>query len=390
MIDNRTTNKNYPLPHPSNIASQDVTRIATALTMIDADIQSCTTAANSVVSTIQNLNIQALRIPSSLVGNIDPELKNLQPKQYVVVNEDASGFSTVEGGGGEGGLQGEILVKKSDANFDTTWADPRSISKKSPVINETNSDFALKNNCVVILADSLEIDNSDQTPRHGLTHRQAISDTICDETFSYILCDAIDSSAEDKSDIASATNFGRVKIGSGINLNNGTISVDTIGIASKNDFGLVKIGDGLNVENGVISTQTYPHADHENFGIIKPSADFSFGSNGELILTQTPEFIIYQRKKTQAVTNGLIEVIPTCAYYRAYVTENTTFSFDWKFTPENDCAFDLEIISTGDFSLIFDTNITWSTSGTSISSGTHIIHFEKILGEEGLRGNLVS
>jgi hypothetical protein len=38
MIDNRTENKNYPLPHPQNIASQDVGRIATAIEMIDGDV----------------------------------------------------------------------------------------------------------------------------------------------------------------------------------------------------------------------------------------------------------------------------------------------------------------------------------------------------------------
>ena len=71
MIDESTQNKNYPLPHPSNIASQDVTRIATALTMIDADISECSDSINSINNTVQNL--------------------------------DATGFSTVEGGGGEGG-----------------------------------------------------------------------------------------------------------------------------------------------------------------------------------------------------------------------------------------------------------------------------------------------
>ena len=101
MIDESTQNKNYPLPHPSNIASQDVERIATAITMIDADISECSNSINTINSTVQNLDAKSLRIPSELVGQIDTELKNLQPRQYVVVNEDASGFSTVEGGGGK-------------------------------------------------------------------------------------------------------------------------------------------------------------------------------------------------------------------------------------------------------------------------------------------------
>jgi hypothetical protein len=38
MIDNRTENKNYPLPHPQNIASQDVVRIRDAFVAVDLDI----------------------------------------------------------------------------------------------------------------------------------------------------------------------------------------------------------------------------------------------------------------------------------------------------------------------------------------------------------------
>ena len=241
MIDENTQNKNYPLPHPENIASQDVERIATAITMIDADISECSNSINTINSTVQNLDAKSLRIPSELVGQIDTELKNLQPRQYVVVNEDASGFSTVEGGGGEGGKKGEILVKKSDANFDTTWIDPRAILKKAPTVKETISDVQLQNNVTMILNDSVESESIDDVPRHGLTQRQINSDTSADSSYTYILCDEIDDSAEDESDIATREKFGRVKIGSGINVNNGEISMPVIGVATENDFGTVKI-----------------------------------------------------------------------------------------------------------------------------------------------------
>ena len=80
------------------------------------------------------MDAKSLRIPSELVGQVDTELTNIQPRRYVVVNEDASGFSTVEGGGGEGGKKGELLVKKSDKNFDTMWIDPRAVLKKAPTV----------------------------------------------------------------------------------------------------------------------------------------------------------------------------------------------------------------------------------------------------------------
>ena len=187
MVDETTTNKNYPLPHPSNIASQDVTRIATAISMIDEDISECSDSISTLDNAFQNLNSKSLKIPSDFVGQVDTELNNLQPGQYIVVNEDASGFSSVEGGGGEGGKKGEILIKKSDENFDTTWIDPRAILKKAPTVKETTEDLQLPNNGTVILGDVSSTDSTDDVPRHGLTQRQINSDTLADSSYTYIV-----------------------------------------------------------------------------------------------------------------------------------------------------------------------------------------------------------
>jgi hypothetical protein len=161
----------------------------------------CATAIDEIQETVQELDAKSLRIPSSLVGTVNTELSDIEPRRYIVVNDDATGFSTVEGGGGEGGKTGEVLAKRSDSNFDTMWVDLRTITKKAAVVNEVDSDCQLKNNNVVILADEVEIDNSDQLPRVGLTQRQILSDVIIDSQYTYILCDAIDESAPDESDI---------------------------------------------------------------------------------------------------------------------------------------------------------------------------------------------
>jgi hypothetical protein len=87
--------------------------------MIDADVNSCSTALDEIQETVQELDAKSLRIPSSLVGTVNTELSGLEPRRYIVVNDDATGFSTVEGGGGEGGLTGEVLAKRSNFNFDT-------------------------------------------------------------------------------------------------------------------------------------------------------------------------------------------------------------------------------------------------------------------------------
>jgi len=391
MVDETTTNKNYPLPHPSNIASQDVTRIATAISMIDEDISECSDSISTLDNAFQNLNSKSLKIPSDFVGQVDTELNDLQPGQYIVVNEDASGFSSAEGGGGEGGKKGEVLVKKSDKNFDTTWVDPRAILKKAPTVKETTEDLQLPNNCTVILGDVSSTDSIDDLPRHGLTTRQTNSDTSADSSYTYILCDEIDDTVEDESDIATREKFGRVKIGSGINVNNGEISVPVIGVASENDFGTVKIGEGLAINNGVVSTLPYQHADQENFGIIKPSSDFVFDSNGALQLAHKSEDIIYQTATKNIVENGVIRIVPTCACYRAFIDSDTQFSFDWgDFIPKSDIAFDLEIVADGTYIVNFGPNVVWNLPCAGVNAGETIIHFEKQFGTSVLQGSLVS
>jgi hypothetical protein len=56
------------------------------------------------------------------------------------------------------------------------------------------------------------------------------------------LCDEIDKSSPDESDIATREKFGRVMIGLEIDLDNGKISMPTPVKASKTEFGIVKIG----------------------------------------------------------------------------------------------------------------------------------------------------
>jgi hypothetical protein len=361
--------------------------------MIDVDVNACTTAIDGIQETVQELDAKSLRIPSSLVGTVNTELLDLEPRRYIVVNDDATGFSTVEGGGGEGGLMGEVLAKRSNFNFDTMWVDPRSISKKATVVNEVDDDCVLKNNNVVILADEIEIDNSDQLPRVGLTQRQVISDVIADSQYTYILCDAIDESAPDESDIATRTKFGRVMIGPGIEDDNGKISVPAPIKASKTNFGIVKIGSGLDVEGGVVSAPNYQHADYENYGTVKLSLDFKTGNSGELLLANKKdvEEIVYQFSNVDIVLNNCIIPKSNFAKYRLFVTEDLLITFDWsQFIQEKDAAFDLEIISDATYVISFDANIVWTLPCAGISAGKTVIHFERKFGSTTLYGNLKS
>ena len=96
MINETTTHKNYPLPHPENIASQDVERIASAIEMIDEDISTCNYSITNMSDKIRSLECSALHIPDDQISIINPELQDLSAKKYLVVNADATGFTTVE------------------------------------------------------------------------------------------------------------------------------------------------------------------------------------------------------------------------------------------------------------------------------------------------------
>ena len=390
MIEEVTQNKNYPLPHPSNIASQDVERIATAISMIDADVTGCSNSIDTINSTVHNIKVKALKIPADQVGIMDTELRNLSAKKYIVVNSDATGFSTVEGGGGEGGKKGEVLIKRSNANFDTTWIDPRSILKQSPVTNEVTTDQQLPNNGLVILKNDVEID--EQLPARGITPIQSETDIIADAFCGYIIKDSIESENEED-DIASTTKFGRVRIGSGINVINGVISVPEIGIASKNDFGLVKIGDGLEVEGGVVSTKEYQQADHENYGIIKLSNDFKVGDDGELLLANKNENegVIYQAAKIKPCSNNTVSVEETYSVYRLWINEDCMINFDWSLLDQKkDATFDVELYASDTYVVAFSDEIIWEAPCAGVVSGKTVVRFTKRLNLSMLEGNLIS
>ena len=75
-IDNRTTGRNYPLPHPSNLLAEDVQRLRDALTAIDGDVVALDQLIDDVV-------------------NGAPEALNTLNELAAALNDDANFASTV-------------------------------------------------------------------------------------------------------------------------------------------------------------------------------------------------------------------------------------------------------------------------------------------------------
>ena len=190
MIDNRTQNKNYPLVHPENIASQDVERIAVAIEMIDSDIFSCEENAKNISENLGEIQAKVIKIPDNL-DNFDTELKDISPGRYITINANGDGFTTVEGGGGSGGNTGEVLVKNSDKNFDSVWTDSRSLIKRSMKVSEVSSDYSIGNSDSVILSSENESQISNE-PRLELSTRQSVDDVRFDSNLSIVLNNSIE------------------------------------------------------------------------------------------------------------------------------------------------------------------------------------------------------
>ena len=258
-------------------------------------------------------------------------------------------------------------------------------------IEEATGDIQLESNNGVVLVDSLSSDLFDPFPRHGLTQRQITSDETGDVNFSYIVTNKKDAGIDDTSDLASKTNFGRVKIGDGINVDNGVISVKEIGFASKEKAGIVKIGDGINVTDGVISTTEYQQATHDTFGTVKIGDDFKLNaSTGALELVAPNESIIYQTANVKVCSNNCIKIDPNYAIYRLFVSSDCVINFDWSElqNPIKDIAFSVELYATDSHVISFNADIDWTRPCVGVDNGKTVVEFRRLLGSTQLIGDL--
>jgi hypothetical protein len=130
---------------------------------------------------------------------------------------------------------------------------------------------------------------------------------------------AIENSAyEDFYPVISATSSvaGVVKIGEGIAVTNGVISVDTSNLpsATTSSLGVVQIGTGLSVTNGIVSlnTSSLPNATISSLGVMQVGTGLSV-TNGIVSLNApnatTSSKGIIQGGANTSITNGVLDVV---------------------------------------------------------------------------------
>ena len=364
----------YPLPNKYHDVVDDIEQLAQIITQIDTDISNLEVRTAATVETAGN--IEDTIIYSDQITN--GEITNIAPNRFLIVNNDGNGFTCVDGGGTSGGATGQCTIKKTDEDYDTIYGDIWSTSRDG-TIPQMNSENGCAN-CLDIFCDESEIENTEQFPKVNSKAIQAIQDFEAESNSSVILKNEIEP-VEDVIELATNQNYGLIKVGTGINVSNGTISAEIITPADQNQLGYVKIGSGIDVEDGVISVAEINAATKSTKGVIKIGEDFELNSNGEMELKDMADAqIIYKLDQIKNCENGNVDLEEQKLIYRLLVTSDIVIQINENFAPTQDYTFILELISDGTHLIAFSDQFKDGMTELPINRGTTKIKISKKLG----------
>lgn len=370
-----TQNRHYSLPNKNHDVVEDINELRSTFKMIDDDIKNTEEKIEKLSETVLDLESLAVHLPFAVENS---EIQNIFANRYLVVNKNGDGFECLDGGGDACGKSGQYSIKKTDANFDTSWGDLLSVSKNGMTPQE-NAEMSQANE-THIYKDEIEIKNDQQLPKVEFRNCQAKSDLESEINLSVIFCDEIEKVTEEIS-IATHENFGLVKIGSGFRNESGTISAPIISKASKENLGIIKTGDGLKNDDGTILIDEINPATFLNFGVIKLGENLSINSHGEMEIGDMKNTsTIYNLGNIKIVQKGIVDLEEQTLHYRMFVTEDLVVQFKTDFEPQSDFAFELEIISDGLHIISFNENLNPKISPLPINRGKTKINFSKKLG----------
>lgn len=363
----------YKLPNKHNDVVEDIEQLAVTLQQIDDDI--C-----SVEEASQNVSVLVDRLSGSVIHSEieDGEIYNIAPNRFLTVNNDGDGFTCVEGGGASGGVMGQCNLKKSDASFDVAYGEIFDIAKDGTVL-KANNENGQCGQCH-IFSDDDEINNDESLPKNNVINQQINGNFESLSNESVIINNDIELSS-DIVDLATKANYGLVKAGDGVTVADGVISAKEIKNACKSRFGIVKAGNGIEITDGTISAKEILRAGSSNFGVVKLGSEFQTNAAGAMELADMADAeIIYKLSQSKAVFNGNIDLEEKTLIYRALVTGDIVFSFNFNFEPKSDISFILEIVSDGTHLIHFSDNMTPISQNLTVNRGTTRMSVTKKLG----------
>jgi hypothetical protein len=370
-----TPNRHYSLPSRHHDVVDDINDLRTTFGKVDEDIVDIENAVTELSDDVSDTQATVIHTDSVLENS---EIQNIAPNRYLVVNRTGDGFECLDGGGDAGGKTGQCSIKKSDQEFDTAWGDISEVSKNGMTVKENAE--ASESGETHIFVDETEIDNDKQFPKVELTNCQAKADFKSDSNSSVIICDTIE---EVKEEIQTATNlnYGFIKVGNGLSVDNGTLSAPVYSAATVDDFGLIKTGSGLNNNDGVISYDAISPATPSSFGVVKLGENLKINTNGEMEIDDMgTSATIYDLGNVKVCNNGIVELEEATLRYRLFVTEDLVIQFALDFEPRDDFSFVLDLVSDGTHLVAFDDELYPEMTTLSINRGITKITFTKKLG----------
>lgn len=372
-----TPNRHYSLPSRHHDVVDDINDLRTTFGKVDEDIVDIENAVTELSDDVSDAQATVIHTDSALENT---EIQNIAPNRYLVVNRTGDGFECLDGGGDAGGETGQCSIKKSDQEFDTAWGNISEVSKNGMTIKENEETSESGEIHIFVDENEEEIDNDKQFPKVELTNCQTKSDIESDSNSSVIICDTIE---EVKEEIQTATNlnYGFIKVGNGLSVDNGTLSAPVYSAATVDDFGLIKTGSGLNNNDGVISYDAISPATLSSFGVVKLGENLKINTNGEMEIDDMgTSATIYDLGNVKVCNNGIVELEEATLRYRLFVTEDLMIQFSMDFEPRDDFSFVLDLVSDGTHLVAFDDELYPEMTTLPINRGITKITFTKKLG----------
>lgn len=365
----------YSLPNKHHDVVEDITQLSRTLQQIDNDIMKLEDESNKLAQATESVRDSVIHAGTHLR---DGTIKDIAPKRFVVINDEGDGLSCVDGGGAKGGTTAQCSIKKSNADFDITYANITDISKHGMTVQE-NAETG-EGGQFHIFSDEAEEANNNQLPRKNVINHQVVDNFELQTNESVILKDKIEPFYEND-ELATKLNYGVVKIGTNIVCTDGIMAAKPLQTATKKRPGIVQIGTGINIENGIISPASATPATHETFGAVKLGSDFEIGENGQLELGNMADAsIIYKLSRAKSVYNGNIDLEEKTLIYKALVTTDMVFTINTNFVATDDFTFVLELISDGMHIVKFEDMLKPISQTMPINRGITRMYFTKKLG----------
>lgn len=365
----------YSLPNKHHDVVEDITQLSRTLQQIDNDIVKLEGDATKFTQDTESVRDSVIHAGTHLR---DGTIKDMAPKRFVVINDEGDGLSCVDGGGAKGGTTAQCSIKKSNSDFDITYANITDISKNGTVVQE-NAETG-EGGQFHIFSDEAEEVNNNQLPRKNVINHQVVDNFELQTNESVILKNEIEPFYEND-ELATKVNYGIVKVGTNIVCTDGVISAKPLQTATKKRPGVVQIGTGINIENGIISPASAAPATHETFGAVKLGSDFEINENGAMELGNMADAsIIYKLSQAKSVHNGNINLEEKTLIYKALVTTDMVFTINTNFVATDDFTFVLELISDGMHIVKFEDTLKPISQTMPINRGTTRMYFTKELG----------